>query len=92
MHPSPEWNSGSPSGIARNGEFVEPDQADLGRPDLFAKIFQFRPTQITSISAAIPGPHRGAFRDRHGRRARDAMDAKMLLTNSVCADGEVVWS
>jgi hypothetical protein len=49
-------------------------------------------TQITSISAAIPGPHRGAFRDRHGRRARDAVDAKMLLTNSMCADGEVVWS
>jgi hypothetical protein len=32
-------------------------------------------TQITCTSFAIPGPHRGAFRDRHGRRAGDAADA-----------------
>jgi hypothetical protein len=31
-------------------------------------------TQITSISPAVPA-HRGAFRDRHGRWARDAVDA-----------------
>src|SRR3984893_1796988 len=31
-------------------------------------------TQIKSISAAVPA-HRGAFRDRHGRWARDAVDA-----------------
>src|ERR1700730_5379377 len=38
------------------------------------KYFCFCLTQITSISPAIPS-HRGAFRDRHGRRARDAVDA-----------------
>ena len=29
---------------------------------------------------------------RHERWARDAMDAKLLLTNSSDADGKVVWS
>jgi hypothetical protein len=41
------------------------------------KYFRSRLTQITSISPAIPS-HRGAFRDRHGRRARDAVDAAAL--------------
>jgi hypothetical protein len=44
------------------------------------------------ISHAVPGPHTGAFRDRHERRAGDAMDADALLTNGADADGEVVWS
>jgi hypothetical protein len=35
---------------------------------------------------------RGAYRDRHGRWARNAMDADALLTNSADADGEIVWS
>jgi hypothetical protein len=44
-----------------------------------------------------PGPRRGAFRDRHGRRAGDAMDAVasgaiMARTNEAAAYGEVVWS
>jgi hypothetical protein len=33
----------SPTPLARNGEFVEPDQADLGSPVLFEKIFRFPP-------------------------------------------------
>jgi hypothetical protein len=43
------------------------------------KYSRSRLTQITSISAAIPS-HRGAFRDRHGRWARDAVDAAALGT------------
>src|ERR1700682_1853509 len=45
-----------------------------------------------------PVPHRGAFRDRHGRRVRDAVDAAAsgapmaCWTNDADADGEVVWS
>jgi hypothetical protein len=31
--------------------------------------------QITCITLAIPAQHRGAFRDRHERRAGDAVDA-----------------
>jgi hypothetical protein len=34
----------------------------------------------------------GAYRDRHGRWVRDAVDAAALLTNGAGADGEVVWS
>jgi hypothetical protein len=34
-------------------------------------------TQITSISAAIPS-RGGAYRDRHGRWERDAVDAAAL--------------
>jgi hypothetical protein len=35
---------------------------------LAQKYFYSLLTQITSISAAVP-PHRGAYRDRHGREA-----------------------
>ena len=49
-------------------------------------------TQITSISAAIPS-RGGAYRDRHGRWARDAVDAGGAKDESAdLADGEVVWS
>jgi hypothetical protein len=34
---------------------------------------------------------RGAFRDRHGRWAWDAVDAEALLTKGAEVDGEVVW-
>jgi hypothetical protein len=45
-----------------------------------------------------PAPARGAYRDRHGRWARDAMDAAVSggriarQTNGTVADGEVAWS
>jgi hypothetical protein len=39
------------------------------------KYFCFSESQITAISLAIPSSLRGAFRDRHGRWERDAMDA-----------------
>jgi hypothetical protein len=41
---------------------------------------------------------RGALRDRHGRWVRDAVDGSVLQrelvmpTNSIDADGEIVWS
>src|SRR3984893_3972321 len=35
-------------------------------------------------------PTRGTYRDRHGRWARDAMDAAVSLTSDTKADGEVV--
>jgi hypothetical protein len=43
------------------------------------KYFASLPGQITGLSRAS---RRGAFRDRHGRWARDAVDADALLTNS----------
>jgi hypothetical protein len=44
-----------------------------------------------------PGPRRGTYRDRHGRRAGDAMDAAasgaiIARTNDAAADDEIVWS
>jgi len=41
-----------------------------------------RLTQITSISLAVPAQHRGAFRDRHERRAGDAVDAGCAFDES----------
>jgi hypothetical protein len=55
------------------------------------KYFGSRLTQITS-ELTPSRSERGAFRDRHGRWMRDAVDAAALLTNSAKADGEVVWS
>src|ERR1700722_700742 len=40
-----------------------------------AKIFSFPSDPNHLHIAPHPGPHKGAFRDRHGRRAGDAMDA-----------------
>src|SRR5437868_13233572 len=66
---------------ARTGEFVELDQRDLGRPVLFAKIFGFSGTPNHLYIPAIPSHTRGAFRDRHGRWARDAVDAAASARN-----------
>jgi hypothetical protein len=62
-------------------------------PAPFAKILSF-PFEANHLHISRhPGPHRGAFRDRHERRAGDAVDAgdvKRRMT--LRADGEVVWS
>jgi hypothetical protein len=52
--------------LARNGEFVEPAQADASCPVLSEKIFRFAfpPNQIHIYR--VPSQS-GAFRDRHGR-------------------------
>jgi hypothetical protein len=42
---------------------------------LSVKIFQFTFDPNHLHIHRRPGPHRGAFRDRHGRRAGDAVDA-----------------
>jgi len=39
-----------------------------------------------------PAFTKGALRDRHERRKRDAMDAAARATSAAEADGEVVWS
>jgi hypothetical protein len=52
----------------RRDEFVEAIQADLGRPVLFAKIFRFSFDPNHLYISRHPGPHKGAFRDRHERK------------------------
>jgi len=44
---------------------------------LLQKYFVWRLTQITSLIRPVLS-HRGAFRDRHGRWERDAVDAAAL--------------
>jgi hypothetical protein len=46
----------------------------------------------SKAKCAHPVPTRGAYRDRHGRWVRDAVDVTVSLTNGTEADGEVVWS
>ena len=50
-----------------------------------------RKTQINS-TLRRPAFTKGALRDRHERRKRDAMDAAARATSAAEADGEVVWS
>ena len=78
--------------LARTAEFLEADQSDFTCPAALAKRFPFPAYPNHFYIARHPVPHRGAFRDRHGRRVRDAVDAAALLTNGAEADGEVVWS
>jgi hypothetical protein len=40
-----------------------------------SKNIPLSPSGKSSLQARPVPPHRGAFRDRHGRRARDAVDA-----------------
>ncbi|HYI29650.1 MAG TPA: hypothetical protein VD863_17565 [Bradyrhizobium sp.] len=40
----------------------------------------------------IPSQQEGAFRERHGRRGGDAVDATARETGEADADGEIVWS
>jgi hypothetical protein len=60
---------------ARSGRFVEPDQADATCPVPLAKIFMFSFDPNHLHVARVPAHTQGAFRDRHERRARGAMDA-----------------
>jgi hypothetical protein len=64
----------------------------LACPAPFAKIFPLPFEANHLLISGIPAQHKGAFRDRHERRAGDAMDADALLTRCAEADGEVVWS
>jgi hypothetical protein len=50
-------------------------------PAPFAKIFWFTFDANHLFILAIPAQHRGAFRDRHERRAGDAVDAVAPKTN-----------
>src|SRR5579872_4855792 len=61
--------------FARKMRILEALEADATRPVLREKInlFPFHPNQIHKPRR--PAPLRGAFRDRHERWARDAVDA-----------------
>jgi hypothetical protein len=69
---------------ARKPEFVEAIQSDLPRPVVFEKIFRFAADPNQIYIPGRPTPHRGAFRDRHGRRVRDAVDASGASDEGKC--------
>jgi hypothetical protein len=75
----------------RSADFARRANQQKGVQPPLQKYFVSLLTQITS-QLPPSRPDRGALRDRHGRWARDAVDAAALLTNSANADGEVVWS
>jgi hypothetical protein len=52
-------------------------------PALFAKIFSFSAAANHFTLRRYPALTRGAFRDRHGRWERDAMDAACQKTNDI---------
>ena len=52
-------------------------------PVLPAKIFRFAVTPNHPYNSRHPAPARGAYRDRHGRWARDAMDAAASGANGI---------
>jgi hypothetical protein len=61
-------------------------------PAPFAKIFCFTFDANHLFILAIAAHTKGAFRDRHGRRARDAWTRWHQGRMVPFADGEVVWS
>ena len=61
-------------------------------PALSTKIFCFTPRPNHRPMSRYPLPTRGAFRDRHERWVRGAMDARCRQTSGIDADGKVVWS
>ena len=48
--------------------------------------------QKTCFNSRRPALTGGALRHRHGRGARDAMDALARQENALQADGQAVWS
>jgi len=77
---------------ARTTEFVQTIQPDLPCPASPAKIFLFSSNPNHRHISGRPASSWGAFRDRHERGRRDAVDADGALTNALEADGEAVWS
>ncbi len=73
--------------------FLEPIQPDLGGPVFLAKTFRF-PSHPNHLFFVRPSrPTRGAYRDRHGRWVRDAMNAEGARTNGAgCGRRNCVWS
>jgi hypothetical protein len=56
------------------------------------KIFRFTSDPNHFSIRGHPGPHKGAFRDRHERKVGMRWTRVARLTSALHADGEVVWS
>src|SRR2546430_10917131 len=60
---------------ARTSEFLQRRQLDLLRPASLEEIIRFVIDPNHPYNSRHPALMRGAYRDRHGRWVRDAMDA-----------------
>ena len=85
-------SSSTPGRLRQNADLLNRIKVIWVVQSRLQKYFLSRQTQITFTNLTVPCPSRGAFRDRHGRWARDAVDADGALTKALEADGEVVWS
>jgi len=77
---------------ARKPQFSSANSGCFAPSSLALKNIPLYAKAKSATSQRHPVPARGAYRDRHGRWARDAVDVDALLTNGADADGEVVWS
>ena len=80
--PLPEPGGGSREGTTTGCVACRANHASLG-PVPPAKIFRFAVTPNHPYNSRHPAPARGAYRDRHGRWARDAMDAAASGANGI---------
>src|ERR1700761_9704073 len=79
--------------LHQKSNFANPIKADSPVQSPKKKYFALPVGQIICRSLRHPAPIRGAYRDRHGRWTRDAMDAAGGARRTRPeADGEVVWS
>jgi hypothetical protein len=72
-----------PTLLALSEPFVDLNQADATRPVPLAKIFSFPFDPNHLYIASHPGPHKGAFRDRHGRKVGVRWTQVVLLTRAL---------
>jgi hypothetical protein len=63
------------NGVREKNEFVRRFNLNWAVQMSRKKYFAWPRPQINAILCAVPPRFRGAYRDRHGRRVRDAVDA-----------------
>jgi hypothetical protein len=61
--------------LRQKSNFTSQINAESTVQSLASKYFAYHVGQIISKDSPCPVPTRGAYRDRHGRWSRDAMDA-----------------
>jgi hypothetical protein len=83
------FSQGGGGGVRMGDELSNRIKLSLPVQSPLAKIFSFLSDANHLHIPRHPGPHRGAFRDRHGRRARDAVDAGGAAQTS-CADEALI--
>jgi hypothetical protein len=79
--------------LRQKSNFANAINAESTVQPLGAKIFRSaRRANHRYQLAPFQAREEGAFRDRHERWVRDAMDVAVHETNAQAADDEVVWS